>query len=291
MNLDLSALRTFVASVDLGGFAKAAQRLNRTPGAVSLQMKALEERLGQPVFLRAGKRQQLTPAGETLLLHARRLLEGNDEAVLALTGLDAGGAVRFGMPQDLAEEWLTPALGRFARAWPAVSTDIRVARSRDLRRALDAGEIDVAVMFESPQDADVSDARLAVRWWGAASAVPAEGPVPLLVLDAPCAFRDAALSALDGAGTSWRIALTSSSVSAIRSAVDAGLGVTARTAIGLRNGVAPLRHPRLPDLAPVGLSVRCGPGVENPSARQLAEVLRDIIETRIGGLGREGLAF
>lgn len=112
-NIDMASLRSFVSAVEAGGFAKAAIKMNRTPGAISLQMKSLEERLGAQLFAKGGKRQQLTASGNLLLDYARRILQTNDEALMAIRGANRQGHVRFGMPQDLAECWVTEVLSQF----------------------------------------------------------------------------------------------------------------------------------------------------------------------------------
>ena len=278
MNLDLSALRTFVAAVDLGGFGKAAHQVHRTPGAVSLQLKALEERLEQPLFVREGRRQRLTPAGETLLGYARRLLEANDEALLALRGMNAQGDVRLGMPQDLADSWLPPALGRVARTYPRVRVQLRVGSSVDMRRALAVGELDLAIAFGHDDARDpCRAARLDVRWWASADlSLPIDAPVPLLVLDAPCLFRDAAVRALEQAGRPWRIAMSSGSVSAIWAAAAAGLGVTARTSLSVPAALSATDSAwALPALPSVGLFVHVGDNARHPIVEYLSGLIHD----------------
>ena len=76
---DLDVLRTFSTGMELGNFAKAAERLGRSTSAVSAQLKKLEEQAGTPIFRKAGRGLALTDAGETMLGYARRLLELNDE--------------------------------------------------------------------------------------------------------------------------------------------------------------------------------------------------------------------
>jgi DNA-binding transcriptional LysR family regulator len=96
--LDLSVMRTLMAVVENGSFARAARRVGRSESAVSLQMKRLEEQLGEAVFLRTGKRMALTDAGTTLLGYAQRLLDLNDEALTATSSAlgqrHAGGSPR-----------------------------------------------------------------------------------------------------------------------------------------------------------------------------------------------------
>ena len=92
--LDPDLLRTFVTIVDAGGFTPAARQVHRTQSAVSMQVRRLEETLGQALFQREGRGVQLTPDGEALLGYARRLLRLHDEAVAALTRPDLSGLVR-----------------------------------------------------------------------------------------------------------------------------------------------------------------------------------------------------
>jgi DNA-binding transcriptional LysR family regulator len=284
MNLDLSALRTLVAAVELGGFGMAARQLHRTPGAVSLQLKALEERLGQELFVRKGKQQRLTASGEILLGYARRILQLNDEALLALKGADASGEVRFGMIQDLADDWLPQTLARFARTCPAVRIEVRVDRSSELQRALVAGELDLAAVFAAPDADDPAQlARLAVHWWGHPElALSSSEPLPLLLLESPCTFREAAIRALEKAGRTWRTVLSSGSVSAVWAAAEAGLGVTVRTAIHVPQSLQTLNTSHgLPSLGSVGLFLRMGVGKGRPEVQNLASFLRETVDQKM----------
>ena len=78
-NLDLTALRSFVAIADAGGVTRAAGFLNLTQSAVSMQIKRLEDMLQVDLLDRAGRKVALTAAGEQLLGYARRMLTLNDE--------------------------------------------------------------------------------------------------------------------------------------------------------------------------------------------------------------------
>lgn len=102
-NLDMDVLRALVIAMEHGGFARAAERLGRTQSAISLQMKKLEEQVGQPLFRKAGRTVALTDAGDLLLGYARRLVALNDEALSAARGEAMDGTSRVGFPQDLAE--------------------------------------------------------------------------------------------------------------------------------------------------------------------------------------------
>ena len=280
MLLDLSALRALIAAVDLGGFGKAAQYLHRTPGAISLQLRGLEERIGKPLFRKTGRTLALTEEGELLLGYARRLLALNDEAVLAVGVSGLEGALRFGMPQDFAQGGLTQALARFGRAHALLRVELRVDRSERLARAVMADELDLALTFGAlPGHVTPPLAAMPVSWFAHPSLELAPGePVPLLVLDPPCGFRKSAIDALDRAGRAWRLVLTSGSVSALWAAAEAGLGAVPRTSLhvpaSLKTASASWDLPALP-WADIHLIDR---GAGAPEAvGHLAQVIREVV--------------
>lgn len=295
MLLDLPSLQTLVTAVELGGFGKAAERLHRTPGAVSLQIKALEERVGTPLFRKQGRQQVLTEAGELLLGHARRIIALNDEAVLSLQGARMQGSVRFGMPQDFADGWLPATLARFARAHPAVRIDIRVDRSSALLAQLQAGEMDLVLAFGESYSAQPGAqtgaqtiARLPTQWIAQPDLpLPPDASVPLLLLEQPCSFRQAAIAALERMGRPWHVVLTSASVSAIWAAAQAGLGVAPRATAQIPAGLAAVGKPLgLPALPSVGVSLhRDSVGAANPAVEHLQAVVREVAAGQLGQLG------
>src|SRR5689334_12183335 len=80
-SLELDLLRTLVAIADTGSFNKAARAVFRTPSAVSMQMKKLEEQVERPLFAKDGRSVTLTPDGEALVGYGRRILKLADEAM------------------------------------------------------------------------------------------------------------------------------------------------------------------------------------------------------------------
>ena len=148
VNLDMDVLRSFAVGIDLGSFAKAASRLGRSPSAISLQLRKLEDQVGQQLVQKHGRGLVLTEAGEMMLGYARRLLDLNDAAVSALGSPALTGSVRIGLPQDFAETWLPETLGRFARLHPGVRIDAHVDRNAILRPCLEAGELDLALLWD-----------------------------------------------------------------------------------------------------------------------------------------------
>ncbi|WP_415869163.1 LysR substrate-binding domain-containing protein [Burkholderia ubonensis] len=273
-NFDIAALRSLVAGMDLGSFAKAADRVARSSSAVSAQIRKLEEQAGTPLFVKSGRGLALTDAGDAMLRYARRMVELNDEAAAAVRGVSLDGWVRIGLQEDFGEAILPGVLGRFARAHPKVRIEARVAHNAELLERLDANQLDLALVWGDPASAafvartgiDSEEiARVPMRWIGAAgsgaagSATAGDGdvgepsvrlrdePLPLVVFDRPCRFFGAATDALDRAGVPWRVAFTTPSLAGLWAAASAGLGLTVRSHYGLPASV------RLLDAAPLGL--------------------------------------
>jgi DNA-binding transcriptional LysR family regulator len=282
-NLDIDLLRTLVMARRLGSFNRAADHVGRSQSAVSQQMRKLEDRVGTPLFRKSGRGLALTEAGETLLAYAQRLLALNDEAASALRGVAVGGKVRFGLPIDFAEIWLPQALGQFRRAHPAVRFEAVVDRNRRLLERLDHGDLDLVLSLRNGARPDARPiGTLPLAWLGPAAGAALDDddqPVRLAVFDAPCFFREAAIAALDRAGVRWRIAFTTSSLHGLWAAVEAGLGVTLRTAAGLPAGVRAIDgEPRLPaPLAPAfDVSLHDGGRRLSPAAARLRSI---VVET------------
>ena len=289
ITFDLDVLRTFVTGIDLGSFAKAAERLGRSTSAVSAQLKKLEEQLGMPVLRKEGRGMVTTSAGESLLGYARRLLELNDEAATAVRGAELAGSVRLGMQEDFGEHILTEVLGRFARVHPRLRIEACVARNADLMAQMAAGRLELALAWSDPALASPAAgrtpelARLPMRWISAAGVGdwPAWGgrgePLPLVMMDAPCMMRSAALHALDRAGIAWRIAFSSPSLGGVWAAVAAGLGVTVRTEVGLPPALRALEQPGLPPLPVIGLRLHRSADELGAPAQRLHDIVLQAI--------------
>jgi DNA-binding transcriptional LysR family regulator len=232
LNLDMDVLRTLVAAQRLGAFNRAAKFVGRSQSAISQQISKLEERIGQPLFQRHSRNLILTDAGEIVLAYAQRILDLNDEAVAALTGSAMDGTVRFGFPNDFSDDWLPPALGRFRRAHPRVRMEAIVDRNAALSYRLAVGELDLAILLsaEAGPHAEIL-AHVPMAWIGRPDyKIDENAIVQLAVLDAPCAFRSCAIEALNQHGMAWEIPFVTRSLSGLWAAIDAGLGITVRTA-------------------------------------------------------------
>ena len=294
VNLDMDVLRTLAVAMELGSFARAAEWLGRSQSAVSLQMRKLEQQAGQPLFRKQGRGLALTEAGDVILSYARRMLELNDEAVAAVRGLAVEGSVRLGLPQDVAETRLPATLARFARAHPSVHIEVRVDRNAVLLDHLTHGRLDLALLFSRGGGGTaVANERLIaqfpIAWIGPrhGAATPLALPLPLVLFEPPCLFRQAGIAALDAAGIPWRITFTSPSLSGLWAAVDAGLGVTVRTAEGMPDRLATLGPAagglKLPPLPTVDLRLHAADAEPSPAVRRLGDILAETMAADSGG--------
>ena len=274
--LDTDTLRTFVAIAENGSFTRAAHQVFRTPSALSMQIKRLEETLGQSLFIREARRVSLTPEGEVLLGYGRRLLKLNEEAVGRFLAPSLEGSVRLGTPDDVGTRVLPQVLTRFARSHPAVQVNVNAGRSVALLKRLDDGELDLALVTLGHSDLSAKRGEVVhtepLVWAGRDGGVAVQrSPLPLSLANHGCAWREMALGALDKAEISYRVAYNSEHCAGQEAAMLADLAVAPFPAslvqpplrvLGPENGL-----PALGDYQ-IALVRRDGSG---PAAEALAE--------------------
>jgi DNA-binding transcriptional LysR family regulator len=226
--LELDLLRTLVAIADTGSFNRAARTVFRTPSAVSMQMKKLEEQVGQALFAKNGRSVVLTPDGEALLSYARRILKLADEALLRFRAPEIRGTIRLGAPDDYASLFLPDILSRFAASHPNVEIDVVCQSSSELVTLLEDNSLDVALISagHGQGSGGVTVYREDLGWVGLKHGCAHEkSPIPLAVSHVGCCWRRQALNALDRSGVPYRIAYTSKHYVGQLAAVMAGLAI------------------------------------------------------------------
>ena len=227
--LDLDVLRTFVAIAETGSFTTAATAVFRTPSAVSMQIKKLEDILGRSVFSRDARSVALTTDGEMLLGYARRMLAINREAVSKFIIPEISGVVRIGSPDDYGERILPHVLKRFAQSHPSIAVDVVIDQSANLRRRLDDRQLDLTLVTKSPRNpADGAEILLTepIVWAGAkGGSAHCREPLPVSIWEEGCAWRAGALEALGREGRNYRVAYMSAHTAGQRSAIMADLAV------------------------------------------------------------------
>ncbi len=227
--LEPDVLRSFVAIAETGSFTAAANLVFRTPSAVSMQIKKLEEILGRSVFIRDARNVSLTPDGEVLLSYARRLLAINREAVSKFVIPDIAGVVRLGSPDDYGERILPHVLKLFAKSHPSVAVDVVIDQSSNLRKRMEQGTLDITLLTcihgEIPDGAEImlNDPMV---WTGAkGGCAHLRDPLPVSLWEEGCAWRAGAVEALGRQGREYRVAFMSAHASGQRAAIRADLAV------------------------------------------------------------------
>jgi LysR family transcriptional regulator, cyn operon transcriptional activator len=141
--MNLRQLRAFTTIADVGGFARAAARLNVSQPALSRQIHALEAELGVPLFDRIRRRVQLTSEGEDLLRRSRRLLAEADSLGERARSLKAGqtGILRVGATPQVIENLLADFLTGYRRRHPGVEVHLVEDGGARLLGRLERGDV------------------------------------------------------------------------------------------------------------------------------------------------------
>lgn len=226
-DLDIQLLRSLATLADAGSFTRAARLLRLSQPAVTQQIQRLEEQVGKQLVDRRRRRIRLTEAGEVLLGYARSILRLSEDATDRLRDSALlSGRVRLGITEHAVGR-LPPLLARFAGCHPRVSLAVEVDSSRTLGRSLREGRLDLAVTTIREEGARCRFLFAeGVVWAGAPGFDPREhDPLPLVVFSRTCRLRHAAIERLDAVERRWRVAFSSSSLSGVRSAAAAGLGL------------------------------------------------------------------
>ena len=237
--LDIDQLRTFIAIAETGSFTKAAEVVNKTQSAVSMQMKRLEERLERPVFARDGRASKLTEDGARLLDYARRIVKLNVETIAAFSDAELSGRVRLGVPDDYADRYLPEIMARFSRFYPGVELTVICEPSIDLLERIDGNEIDLAIVTNCETKRAVETFRRERLLWVTSGrhSTHLEERLPLALGRPSCSWRRAAIERLDSIGRPHRVLYSSSNAGAVAAAVLSGLAVSVLAESGLRPGM------------------------------------------------------
>jgi len=280
INLDLDTLRTLAVAYDRGGLAQAAEHLGRTPSAISLQMKRLQEDLGIPIFRKRGRGLALTEAGEVALTYARRMLVLNDELLDTMQGTNLAGHIRIGCPQDFASI-LPSVLSHFASLYPRMQIELHIEGNAALVDSINKAVLDLAVIIGHEDQANAQTiGQLGLVWITSSTFIPPhKQPLPLGVLGPQCIFRKCALQHLEAANIPYRIAANSHSLNGLWAALLGGLGVTARTAFNLPEGLvsADSLH-SLPPLGTLPVTLHRSPHSNGVAADRMASLLMQALE-------------
>jgi DNA-binding transcriptional LysR family regulator len=277
INLDVDLLRTFVTIAQAGSFTRAGERLLRQQSTISLQIKRLEDTLGQRLFDRTPRSVCLTPEGEAVLSYAQKILDLNDEVVSLAHEPQMQGNIRLGVPEDFATHHMSGILSRFVQAYPSVALEVTCDLTLNLMADFREGKFDI-VLVKREQGAGTQGVRVwrePLVWVsGHHDFVAGSGPLPLVVSPEPCVYRKRAVSALNRARKRWRIAYTCTSLAGALAAVRAGLGIAVLPREMVPHGLHVVDGNPLPDLKDTEVALMTARTLTPPGTKLRDHIIR-----------------
>jgi len=226
-NIDVAVARAFLAVVETGSVTLAARQLNLTQGAISQQIRRLEELSIGRLFCRAGRRVVLTPEGQRLVPTAKQFLVANDRLLTALYQPEFEGEVRFGSPYDIVGSYAPLILRRFCKVFPSVRVTLICRDTIVLLDDLKSGKIDLALTTETDCRKGGETLRSdRLVWVGArGGAAHTKDPLPVSLGADTCTFRPVAVAALKKARRKWQMVCEVSNMEPVRATLEADLAV------------------------------------------------------------------
>lgn len=283
VNVDVDLLRTLVVVAELKTFTAAGERLHRTQSAISLQIKRLEQVVGERLVDRgSGKDVRLTKAGALIRSYALEILRLNDALVREVKGNDAPEVLRIGMPDDYAEVLLPKVIRELDRRNQNLELQIITDLSTRLGRRVEQGELDLAFLtrHEGIDGFKLLDEHLS--WVSVEGAsIMGSSPLPLALFPEGCGMRRNAIAALEAAGKAWQIAYCSQSFSTLKTAIleRRAIGVLPTRAIP-SNMIAVGDEWALPSLRSSELLVSVDPRA-TPAVLRLASYMLQAFEVEL----------
>jgi DNA-binding transcriptional LysR family regulator len=268
-------LRSYVAVSEAGSFTGAARLLGLRQSTVSQHVKRLEAAIGRRLLDRDTHTVAITPDGEAILDHARRVLEALERLARFVSRAPLRGRLRFGASEDFVLSALPDILAAFVRRHPEVDMALSVGLSESLYDAYDAGALDILFVKRRAGDRRGTIAwREPIAWVARPDFEPeADAPLPLLLYPPPSVTRARAIETLETAGRPWRTAFTSGSLSGLTAAARAGIGLMPHSTRLIPPGLAVIPpRPGLPVLPELEFVI-IGPGGQHPVADALTATI------------------
>ncbi|MGX4586647.1 selenium metabolism-associated LysR family transcriptional regulator [Paenibacillus chitinolyticus] len=243
MALNFHQLHIFYTVAEKGSFSHAAQALHMTQPAVTMQVQSLEDHFGIKLFHRSTKKIELTEAGRTLIPYARKCVELIRETENAMTGFTAmaEGRLQLGASLTMGEYILPRLLGPFRKEYPNISVAMKVMNTTQILDEIFAHQLTFGLVEAPIQHPDVhTEAILSDEL---KLIVPAGHPLgemetirmedvfryPFVLREEGSGTRRVMEEELERAGIAcggMDIVMELGSTGAIKSAVEAGLGVS-----------------------------------------------------------------
>ena len=263
---DLTQLRTFVAVAESGSVSAGAERVFLSQSSVSEQLKKLEERAGQPLFVRRKQGVSATPAGSRLLEHARRIIAMSEAAFEDLQGRSLDGELRIAITDYYRPHDIARILKTFSEQHPRLKLHVTVLPSAVIdSSAGDDASFDIGLSLRlvtgnSRASSGRSSAQSTVvrreklLWASASDASPRPvAPYQLVLLPSSCQLQRFVVKLLDENKVSYVVSHSASGVAGLQLALKAGLGISCLNESSIGAGVV---------ACPPGIGLPALPAVE-----------------------------
>jgi len=277
--VDLNLLKSFLAVSQLNGFLPAAEKIGRSPSAISMQIKRLEEVLGKDLFIRNARETVLTRDGERLVDYARHLLAGELEMRNAFRTEPMVGEVLLGVPDDVIERFPMSVLREFSDHYPEVAVTISVSHTPALLEAVERREIDLAIVTYAESVPGIRKAEMIYQEpevWAALRGGEASKrkPLPVVLWEEEWAWYKNAIGILESVDINYSVVMKSENITARRNAIAADFAIGPLPASQLGDDLEALaQFKALPPLPSYALGLIVQNGASQP-ANALADYLR-----------------
>jgi len=274
--LSLDNLRTFVTVVDLGGYAKAGEKIGLSQPAVSLQIKRLEQQLSKRLFTKQGQRQVVNRDGLSLYKTAQTMLDLNDGIFRQFQPTSLKGRLRLGIPSEFATTLLPSIIGEFGQLYPDVSLEVTSALSKSLLEDEALSGFDLVMALVDP-DTEVDGQVLLIDelvWVGDRSLANLPSTLSLVLAPDGCIYRSRVISKLKQQTQQWRISYTNADLSGITAAIKQGLGISALAKSSVPKQLDIIWHHHLPELGAIKICLFTGKSQHPQASGKLAEFIQ-----------------
>ncbi|MFT2092544.1 LysR family transcriptional regulator [Paraglaciecola sp. 2405UD69-4] len=274
--LSLDNLRTFVAVVDLGGYAKAGEMLGRSQPAISLQIKRLEQQLTKRLFQKQGQRQVVNQDGLALYQQARTMLALNDNIFKQFQPAGLKGRLRLGIPSEFATTLLPNIIGEFGKLYPDVSLEVTSALSKSLLAKDTSESFDLIMALVDPNESFEGQILLHddLVWVGDKSLGIHTQALSLVLAPDGCVYRSRVINKLKQQTQKWRISYTNADLTGITAAIKQGLGITALAKSSVPEQLDIIKHRSLPELGKIKICLFSGHSAHPQASAKLAEFIQ-----------------
>ncbi|MEM6988089.1 MAG: LysR family transcriptional regulator, partial [Pseudomonadota bacterium] len=225
LSVNGDGLLLFVTIAECQNLTAAAERLNKTQSALSVQLGKLESALNTRLFTRSQQGMALTPDGEKLLPSAHRAVAQLRE-IQGFFAEQLRGVIRLGLPDDCAERVLEQALRQFRAAHPEVEVVVVAGCTSTFEKQIAKGELDIAVC-SGPAALSEHLHSTEPTVWAASSHAAFQlcETLPLAQLDRRCWWREMTEAALTNAKIPFRNVFLSNDYTSLKAAIRSGLAV------------------------------------------------------------------